>query len=358
MSSPFEFSWQAFNVLSEGSSVLDIEKLELKNESEAYQFVLNYGFDLYETSHCEQLTSIYLKAVDFIEKYLCTDRLKVPAELKKVEIEKDLKKLLLLASGVEIEDAVLKSSLGPWACAILRVMHVVSHLQSDLRLKYLPKIKRQTVDRLAAHIQRNESQIFLGFESDKVPLVTFQKKESKVRDSVLMKLLHKPSATAQEVYDHVGVRFVTQNRIDSLRVIQYLVNHHLVSFPNVMGVRCRNTLVDIQDFRKQFEAAGGKEDIVRAAESSLKYPKLKEGVNPFSAEDFHSIQFTARQLIRIPVVRKGGQRREMTFFFPLEIQIFDEKSFKETLSGEATHRAYKQKQLDAVRKRVLRGLPL
>lgn len=359
MSSTLEFSWQALSVVSGGSSVLDINYLELKSESEAYQFVLNYGFDLYEPGHCEQIQSIYLKSIDFLEKYICNDGFQLPVALKTISIQEDFKLLLLAVSAAShpASETRFEAKLRPWICSILRVMHVVSHLQSDLRLKYLPKIKRQTIDRLVAHIQQSESAIFLGFESDKVPLVAFHRKESKVKDAVLMKLLHKPSATAQEVYDHIGVRFVTKNRVDAIRVIQYLVDHHLIAYPNVMSVRCRNTLVDISEFQKLCEEMKGNLESMNLAETSLKYPKSKEGVNPFSAEDFRSIQFTARHLIRIPVIRKGGLRREMTFFFPVEIQIFDEESYKTTIGGEAAHDAYKQKQLGAVRQRVLRGVP-
>ncbi len=70
MGEAFQFPWRALSVVCEGTSVLDIESLELKNEIEAHQFVLSYGFDLYEPSHVEQIQRIFERALTFIEKYL------------------------------------------------------------------------------------------------------------------------------------------------------------------------------------------------------------------------------------------------------------------------------------------------
>jgi uncharacterized protein (TIGR04562 family) len=40
-------------------------------------------------------------------------------------------------------------------------------------------------------------------------------------------------------------------------------------------------------------------------------------------------------------------------FFPFEIQIFDETSFKDTQKGQSSHERYKESQIKAARRRVL-----
>jgi len=351
-----DFPWQALNVACSGISILDIDRLELKSESEAYQFALNYGYDLYEPQHLDQLQIIFRRATEFIDRYLSDPSVPFPAAIRDLDFKAHVKTVLLLTSGVDVKSENLNLSHRSWLCVLLRVMHVICHLQSDLRLKYIPKIKRQTVDRFQAHIQQKDGDLFLGFESDKVPLAAFHKKEGKVRDSVLLKLLHKQSATTQEIYDHLGVRFVTKTRLDALRVIKYLIDHHLVSYPNILSVRCRNTLVDVQEFKALFDKLRGDLPKLVTAEADLSFPEINSKANPFSSEHFHSIQFTARQMIRIPVVRKGGLKREISFFFPMEIQILDEASFAASQVGKAGHSEYKLKQLEAVRARVLRGV--
>jgi len=349
------FPWQALNVVCNGVSPLDIDHLDLKSEGEAHQFILSYGFDLFEASHVSYLEKVYSESIEFIETYLCFDELQIPAPLRQLNVAHELKSLLLLCSSFDQPPAGWNPQWRAWACAILRVMHVSLHLKSDLRLKYLPKIKRQTVDRFSAHIQDGSEGLFLGFESDKVKLARFEKKQAKVRDSVLLKLLHKPSAIAQEIHDHIGVRFVTENRVDAVRVVQYLIAHHLLSFPNVMAARCRNSLIDLSEFKKVVESMPAGEFNEKTIDSILSYPKIQDRENQFSSERYRSLQFTTRQLIRIPVVRKGV-KSEMTFFFPLEIQIMDAASYQESQWGESGHAEYKQKQLEAVRQRVLKGL--
>jgi uncharacterized protein (TIGR04562 family) len=242
-------------------------------------------------------------------------------------------------------------------------MHTLTHFKSDLRLKYIRKIKRQTVDRFTAHIQRQAEdgaeQIYLGFERDKVRLADFQKKESKVRESVLLKLLHKSETVAQEIYDHLGVRFITQTRAEAINVVRYLIEHHLISFANAMPSRCRNTLINLDDVR-QCLAENGIEEIDPTVnpqwnewDKDFEFPQ--DSQNRFSSENYHAIQFTCRPLIRIPIIKKGVSS-EMSFFFPFEIQIMDLPSYKQSIEGAADHQIYKKKQLEAVRQRVLRGL--
>lgn len=358
------YPWQALKVLCNGISILDIPRLELKSESEAHQFLATYGFDLFLPEHVEQMWKIYADACSFIERLLCDADHPFPKELKRRENLGDFKNLLLVASGIEIEGyRFSEKRYQLWICAILRVMHTITHLQSDLRLKYIKKIKRQTVDRFSAHIQRQSEngleQIFLGFERDKVRLADFQKKESKVRESMLLKLLHKSETVAQEIYDHVGVRFVTFTRAEAFNVIRYLIEHHLISYANAMASRCRNSLINLDDLR-QCLAENGLEDIdantdSRWAEWDKDFEFPRESENRFSASDYHAIQFTCRPLIRIPMLKKGV-RSEMSFFFPFEIQIMDLASYKQSIEGAADHQIYKKKQLEAVRLRVLRGL--
>ncbi len=361
-----KFPWKAFHVVCGGISIIDIPQLELENEAEAHQFLATYGYDLFDPSHIEQIWKIYERACQFIEMRLCGPFLEFPVILKDKNNMGDFKNVLLLAAGRSTSQLSLGKELQPWACGILRVMHAVSHLQSDLRLKYLPKIKRQTIDRFEAHIQRTQEgenrKIYLGFERDKVPLFDFQKKESKVRHSVLLKLLHRPERTAQEIYDHIGVRFITHTRAETFLVLKYLVDHHLVSYPNVMPARFRNSLLDIKDFERLFQAASQMrpepklEEIFEKIERQAPFPKVDSEANRFSADDYHAFQFTGRRLIRIPVVRKGGVKGEISFFFPVEVQITDKASYEASIGGNAGHALYKQKQLESVRERVLKGL--
>lgn len=351
------FPWQALKVVCDGVSIIDIPKLEIQSEAEAHQFLLSYGYDLYEPSHQEQVWKLYDEAARFLEGTLSVT---LPDCLKRREEVADIRNLLLVASG---QSGFPQSKHQSLVCALLRIMHALSHLKNDLRLKYLVKIRKQTIGRFEAHLQRkdesgNES-LYLGFERDKIPLLHFEKKEGKNRSSVLLKLLQKRESVAQEIYDHIGVRMVTKSKADAIWAVKYLIDHHLISVANIMSARCRNTLVSLEAFKRMIAGKSLEsiepglfdgEDSELAARDGLAGAE-----NPFRSSDFHSLQFTCRPLIRIPVVRKGGIRAEITFFFPIEIQILDEASFLRSQKGDASHVAYKQKQIEAVRERVLKG---
>ncbi|MDB5037967.1 MAG: hypothetical protein JWQ35_1495 [Bacteriovoracaceae bacterium] len=351
-----QFPWQALKVICDGVSIIDTPQLELNSEAEAHQFLMSYGYDLYEPSHVEQIWKIYDEAVEFLENPL---QISIPPILKNREAVGDFKNLLLVASG---NQNFPQSKNQLIVCALLRVMHVLSHLKNDLRLKYIAKIRKQTLGRFEAHIQRKtetvSEQISLGFEKDQIPLVKFDKKEGKNKLSVILKLLQKPASVAQEINDHLGVRFVTKTRVETILVAKYLLDHHLISVANVMSARCRNTLFSLDQFRAAIDAHSGvfASEFFNEVEKKLEFPTGSFGSdNPFSSSDYHALQFTSRPLIRIPVIRRGSIKAEMSFFFPVEIQILDEKSYIQSQEGAAKHSAYKQKQLEAVRERVLRN---
>ena len=73
--------------------------------------------------------------------------------------------------------------------------------------------------------------------------------------------------------------------------------------------------------------------------------------NRYSDAAYHSMQFTCRQRIR--VTDEAGQRQH--FFFPFEVQVLDEASFRISREGFASHEEYKRRQVAAAVGRVFRG---
>jgi uncharacterized protein (TIGR04562 family) len=111
-------------------------------------------------------------------------------------------------------------------------------------------------------------------------------------------------------------------------------------------------------------------------------PKTRaEGGNPFMSRDYMAVQFTVRTLIRLPnpavavlekilkslapsdatrvkIPQLIQEQEEFTFFFAHEVQVMEPSGFQSARSGPASHGEYKQRQRDAARKRVLRGIQL
>jgi uncharacterized protein (TIGR04562 family) len=126
-----------------------------------------------------------------------------------------------------------------------------------------------------------------------------------------------------------------------------------------MPSRCRNNLADFENFslllqKAQSKAYKNSDELYNAIEKDLGFPSDALSTNRFSDVGYRALQFTTRYLIRIPLIRKGV-KSEVAFFFPVEIQVLDKTSLNAIESGHAAHEAYKKKQLEAVRARVLIG---
>ncbi|MEK6625777.1 MAG: hypothetical protein AABY86_12450, partial [Bdellovibrionota bacterium] len=101
-------------------------------------------------------------------------------------------------------------------------------------------------------------------------------------------------------------------------------------------------------------------------------------------ESYHAVQFTCRQLIKYknpfyqefneirkeakslkdsnPLAQKlmaldlGAVTKEITFFYPFEVQIVDIESQKKNTEGEASHQEYKKSQLNHAMHRLFKKL--
>jgi uncharacterized protein (TIGR04562 family) len=380
--------WGILDVLLSHRSPIDLQRLAIADADDAYHFVLNYGYNLHHPDDAEEIDRIRNEAYDFIERHFLSvsdpQHRPLPPQLPAAIREANVVNLLMLASGNA------RTSLQRWACAILRVMHTIAHVSSDLSANFFPPIVEQILSHYSEHIYSNaQGQIMLGRDPDfQLPLIDFHLKAGKDRNSAIMKLLHKAENVAADIFDHIGVRFVTQDRLDALLVIKYLREKHLVTFPNVKSSRSVNTLIDIEKFKREFKRLNRQyeqgalqldefEYDLRAQAQALANTTLRRNSsphhNPHTSQEYQSIQFTVRQLVRIPNplyayreyldldrITHSEQRRQVnqvrpaySFFFPYEVQIVDEQTYLNNMQGKANHEAYKHKQLLTARQRVL-----
>jgi uncharacterized protein (TIGR04562 family) len=270
-------------------------------------------------------------------------------------------------------------------------MHIISHLDNDVRLENFQYARSQIFERFDDYIQPITPRRWkFGKGSTYVPLVRYMKKERKDRNSTLIKLLSKPHASVEDIYDRIGFRFVTETRLDAFRLVQLLFDLGVVSAPNVHPGRSVNSLLPV-DFIEQ---------MIHSTQDHLKSGRLSQrnalrrlqrleevsfdpssGVrNPFSSYWYRAIQFTCRQIITAPdptfkfwtdvkkdLAKVRGLsnalksvpimlRERRTFYYPFEVQIMDKPSYIESIGGRSRHREYKARQRAQARARVLRDL--
>ena len=341
------FPFEILRSFVAGQTAIDIPQMLLgSDETEA--FLECYGYDWHNPEHREEIENVRSESVSFIEEVLLGD----PGDPELPDVvrnQTDVRELLIWASNPDHEHQ-------RWACGILRVGHTYAHCHSYFNERFGPTIRRQIFSRFEEHLLRDENgDIFLG-EEERIPLANFEAKSSKPVRSVMMKLLHKAENVATDIFDRIGVRFITRERFDALLVVKYLRQHNVVMFANVKPSRSRNTLIDLEWLETELEAINDTTDpnalaTLRKKVAASEYPGPPHpSYNLYSGAEYHSVQFTCRQLIRSIDTHTGEAVR---FFFPFEIQILDEESFAKSRSGYASHELYKARQRDAVRKRVL-----
>ena len=261
-------------------------------------------------------------------------------------------------------------------------------------------VQMQIFDRFYRYTFRDEAgKLFFGVKGteDVIPLIDFEAKSKKTRDSVIIKLLHKAENVAEELFDRVGVRFITHTRFDTLRIILFLVQKNIVVPHNNKPSRALNSIIDLAKFKEAHQRVLkmairnnlSEERFLSALEREIWdcKPEKKVIANKFSATTYQSIQFTCRHLIEYknPFLQEFNELRKMAknasaidaendlakkiltmdmspvardirFFYPYEIQVMDQEAMKENSAGDASHQEYKKHQIHSAMKRVFRSM--
>jgi uncharacterized protein (TIGR04562 family) len=201
--------------------------------------------------------------------------------------------------------------------------------------------------------------------SGDIHLHKFEIKPFKATASSVVKLLARPERVALTLLDKLGVRFVTRNVYDCFRVIRFLVDSHIISYPHIMPDQSNNTLYPVNLFLEVAEELRSREqkglDISREVIDDLMKDRFQKGKdraqyllkgNEFSGPDYRFIKFITRKLITVRVGPDGAQRA-FRFFYPYEVQIIDTESHASNLLGPMAHDEYKKRQRHRARERVL-----
>lgn len=362
----FKFDPTALSVIAGGASTLDQSKLYIHDIEQADAFVKSYGFDYANEEDLKRLWYFHRRAV-----VLITDKLKfkledIPKEIHNPEHLKDLRNLLVWATHNE------NQNIQKWACAMLRCIHVFVHSETDLFSHFSEEIQRQILIPFENAVTHQDKLYFKPLKANdiKIELHKFQTKPFKTSTSTVIKLLAKPDALAVKVYDKIGVRIVTPTIFDSFQVIRYLVEANLISFPHIMPDQSSNNMYPVEEFLQvceHLERKHGKdfmmdsEKVDRLLRQQLRVSsnpliKLFRKENPYSSIDFRYIKFICRKLIKIApgLNSSGGQNtKEFSFFYPFEVQIMDQQAYEKMQTGDTDHEAYKNRQIQAARKRIL-----
>lgn len=117
------------------------------------------------------------------------------------------------------------------------------HIINDARDQIFKRIK----DILALD-ESNRQQI--KFNEISVNLDHVEWKDSKTRNSIILKLLHKPDNIVDEVFDYLGVRFVVENTSKIPILLKLLIESDIIIPHQVISIRSRNSILNIKQPKK------------------------------------------------------------------------------------------------------------
>ena len=356
----FSLNWGYLNAITSGMSAIDLSALALRNLHDARQFAREYGFDLDNPATLARIERGHREAVDFILAHFLAPGQEhlIPSEVRAAA---DPVQLLVYAS----QRAGQADLARMWSCAVLKVMHGIFYIDSDLKLRHFQAIREQVFASLDEVIHQDGDQVFLTDGEVCLPLLHYDKKSHKGRTSILLKLLQKAAYLAADIYDHLGVRLTFATRFECLLALHALQRAHVLSVTNIDPQRTRNTLLDLDaakqvfvKYRSLIDRSGPYpaelfEQMDREL-LALSQPQTRSD-NPHSGAGFCSLQVTLRKMIHLHGEQAGvgdDAGHDADFFFEYEIQLMDRDSHQRTLTGPASHQAYKQRQIDTARLRV------
>ena len=326
---------QAIRLLLAGGSVVDWRRLVFRDSDEVAGFLAANGYDVNNATEMKRLTELHRRALDYIEQ---TYEISVPDRVRKPEDPCDL---FLLASGI---NATSEEQSG--ACAVLKVIHVLNHLEAR---------------RLIHHLSLSERALFLA-AADKVDSLISEMRDigfgiqeyepsTKSDHSLITKLISKPRVTAAQIFDKLRFRLVTDSRDDLLPVVRWLLRQ-LFPFNHVIAGESHNTILSSKELSAYEVPTTSTETPERSEELDEHLPS-----NRATSPNFRMINFVVDLPVRINRMCSPAELVRLSHLghlvhVTLEFQLFDAETLEANERGEANHLAYKQRQLQLVSTRL------
>ena len=317
-----------------GGSVIDWRRLHFQTKEEVDHYLRLCLFEPNDPFDRARLQRILDEAVGYLRttfRYAVAEEVAQPAQVED---------LFLLASG--IGDPKLRKI----ACLVLKVMHVVHHVEAR-GLLYRARVSEdevcqlvtQRVDHCIAQLRRE------GF-----PVVAAAG-SVKTRHSLITKLLAKKETLAAQIYDKVRYRVETEDRDHVLPVLVRLCDL-LIPFNFVVPGQTQNTLICFRQLLRDWPSLN---PLAPQLQMALQEEEQEPEQNEFSGDSYKMLNFVAELPVRLPerAVDAGDGR---IAFCMVELQLVDRETALANERGENAHLRYKRRQLRRVLRRLSRGL--
>jgi uncharacterized protein (TIGR04552 family) len=313
------------HLLLTGDSVVDWHRLDLATPDEVRRMLRVNSIDVDNADDLRRLSDLRGRAAHYL-----TENLGIRLD-DAITGATPVIELPLLASG--------RGRLQRQACTILKVMHIMYHLDAR-ELRTLLPVPDHSLYEL---VEQSIMVLFDELRSSGVPVVEFAWSR-KTPDSLVTKLLVKRETSAARVFDRLRFRVVVERHEDILPTLRVMLQR-FVPFNYVVPGQTVNSLVDTTPLEKR-----------KAEAPPLADDATHDLANEFTASDYAVLNFIADLPVRVDALLSDTERGSGNVVFVLaEFQVMDRATAVTNENGDSSHAAYKQRQHQRVRERLLRG---
>ncbi len=335
ISSPSELNipWRTLQTIIAGRSLIDTFKLKVHNLGEAQKFLNAYGLQ-----NSEDVERLRKTAFEYIETVLLKETsLCLPEKIN----DFTLPELMVEAS------ADSRSKTSEWSCVILKVCHAIAHAQwTRDEDAYKAALKKINI-RMKPFIIELKDGIWIGDDDCRIPIFEYKFKTEKKFFRVVTKLLLKEGNLSTAIYDHIGVRIVTNDIFSAILLIKFLRSRHIFMYANVLPQKSKNSMAEFHQIEELFSEFSAPIEYTMKGKSKTIEPDSK---NLYSNKEFKMIKIVERVL----VTTNSGRN----VFFPCEIQILTKQTHDSLTKKQISHAAYIKRQIEGVKNRLFSGTTL
>lgn len=328
---------EAIRLALRGGSVIDWHRANFESRDDILAFVGVQELRMDDSADLARCEAVKHAAISYLRRNF-------DFPVPKPVAQADLPGLIELASS--------RGHRQLCACTILKVMHIIHHVDARELLFMLP-----VADQEVFHLVEEKVYSVVGsMLASGFPILEFIGGR-KNKDSLYTKLLSKRETIAAQIFDKLRFRIVTRTRDDIWPVLDYLMRR-VFPFNYVIPGQSTNTLFDFIGYCKDREPLRA---LVPRLQLSADLERSNTNDNRFSDENYRVVHFVVDMPVRLPKamleqVPPNGYALGSVIFVQTEFQIIDRETEQANERGEASHASYKQRQRQAVMRRLKLGL--
>jgi uncharacterized protein (TIGR04552 family) len=329
---------EAVRLALRGGSVIDWHRLNFESRADIEEFVAVQEILLDDPADAARTEAVKNAAISYLRRNF-------DFPVPKPVAQADLAKLIELASG--------RGHRQLCACSILKVMHIIHHLDARELLFMLPVADQEVFHLVEEKVYR----VIGGMLASGFPILEFIGGR-KNKDSLYTKLLSKRETIAAQIFDKLRFRIVTRSADDIWPTLNYLMRK-VFPFNYVIPGQSTNSMFEFKGYCEQNENLTS---LLPRLQLSADFERQNlDNDNRFSAADYRVVHFVVDMPIRLPramleQVPPSGWSLGAVIFVQAEFQVVDRETELSNELGEASHAAYKARQRQAVMRRLKLGL--